>query len=132
MGCQTATAQQIKDLKGNYVLAVKENQPLLAQAIREFFETTGTPGYPHRTVHESPTLDKGHGRLEERHGRVSDELDWLEPLKLRERWAGLKSVACIESKRTQGEDEYREALPDQFPAGRCGATTVCLANALGR
>jgi predicted transposase YbfD/YdcC len=101
MGCQTAIAQQIKDLKGDYVLAVKENPPTLAQALKEFFETTGTPGYPHRTVNESPTLDKGHGRLEERHCRATDELDWLDPLKLRERWAGLKSVACIESERTR-------------------------------
>jgi hypothetical protein len=94
MGCQTAIAQPIKDLKGDYVLAIKENPPTLAQALKEFFETTGTPGYPHRTVDESPTLDKEHGRLEERHCRATDELDWLDPLKRRECWAGLKSVTC--------------------------------------
>jgi predicted transposase YbfD/YdcC len=103
MGCQTAIVRQIQELKGDYVLAVKENQPTLAQALKEFFETTGTPGYPRREVNESHTLDKGHGRLEERHCRATDELDWLEPLELRERWVGLKSVACIESQRTLGE-----------------------------
>jgi len=36
IGCQTTIAQPIIDGKGDYVLAVKENQPTLAEAIRQF------------------------------------------------------------------------------------------------
>lgn len=107
-GCQTAIAEQIIANGGHYVLAVKDNQPQLAQALREFFETAGQPGYPRRTVSEHETLDKGHGRVEQRRCRATSELEWLDPLGLRERWPGLVSVACIEATRIVGQNSCTE------------------------
>lgn len=100
MGCQTAIAQQITDGGGDYVLAVKDNQPHLAEALKDFFASLNAPGYPKRPVSLHETLDKGHGRIETRRCVAVDELDWLDLLGLKARWPKLTSVACIESTRT--------------------------------
>jgi predicted transposase YbfD/YdcC len=99
MGCQTAIAEQIIVGGGDYVLAVKDNQPQLAEALRDFFGTLNAPGYPKREVSVHETLDKGHGRIETRRCVAVDHLDWLELLGLKARWSKLTSVACIESTR---------------------------------
>lgn len=102
MGCQTAIAAQIVVGGGDYVLAVKDNQPQLAEALRDFFATLNAPGYPKRDVSVHETLDKGHGRIETRRCFAVANLDWLDLLGLRARWANLTSVACIESTRDMG------------------------------
>lgn len=103
MGCQTAIAEQIIEGKGDYVLAVKDNQALLAKALQDFFGTLNTSDYPKRLVSMHETLDKGHGRIETRRCTAVDQLDWLETLGLKKRWKNLRSVACIESTRQTGE-----------------------------
>ena len=99
MGCQTAIAEQIITGGGDYVLAVKDNQPQLAKALRDFFSVLNTPGYCRRQVSLHETLDKGHGRIETRRCAAVGELDWLELLDLKAPWSKLASVACIESTR---------------------------------
>ncbi|MEK7152844.1 MAG: ISAs1 family transposase [Patescibacteria group bacterium] len=93
MGCQTAIAQQVIDGKGDYVLAVKDNQPTLAEEIRHLFDGMNQAQC---SVHE--TADKGHGRLEIRRcTAVSAEK--LDAMGVRTRWTKLNSVARIESER---------------------------------
>ena len=99
IGCQSAIAKQITAGGGDYVLAVKDNQPQLAEALRDFFSTLNAPGHCQRQVSLHETLDKGHGRIETRRCTAVGELDWLELLGLRARWSKLASVACIESTR---------------------------------
>ena len=99
MGCQTAIAAQIVEGGGDYVLAVKDNQPHLAEALRDFFSTLNAPGHCRRKVSFHETLDKGHGRIETRRCTAVSELDWLDLLGLKARWTKLTSVACIESTR---------------------------------
>lgn len=102
MGCQTAIAAQITQGGGDYVLAVKDNQPHLAEALRDFFSTLNAPGYYPRKVSAHETLEKGHGRIETRRCMAVGELDWLDLLGLQARWPKLASVACIESTREIG------------------------------
>lgn len=99
MGCQTAIAAQITEGGGDYVLAVKDNQPHLAEALRDFFSSLNAPGHYRRQVSQHETLDKGHGRIETRRCTSVSELDWLDLLGLKARWPKLASVACIESTR---------------------------------
>jgi len=66
MGCQKAIARKIVDAKGDYVLAVKENQPKLRQAIEDLFSDERQDNLlklPHR---QHQTSEKGHGRRDER------------------------------------------------------------------
>lgn len=48
MGCQRAIAQQIVEDQADYVLALKENQPTLHQAVEQFL-VTGPEADAHRT-----------------------------------------------------------------------------------
>jgi len=66
MGCQRAIAAQIIQRGGDYVLALKGNQPGLYEAVRQFFDDAQARhfnGIPHR-YHE--TVDGDHGRVEVR------------------------------------------------------------------
>jgi predicted transposase YbfD/YdcC len=104
IGCQTEIARRIVDGGGDYVLAVKDNQPTLATALREFFACLNQPGYPSRPCDTHETVDKGHGRFETRRCVAVGELAWLDAIELRARWPNLRSVARIESHReTHGQ-----------------------------
>ena len=67
MGCQKEIAKKIKGGGGDYVLAVKDNQPKLHQAIQEYFAEAVEDDLwlaPHR-CHE--THETGHGRMDDRY-----------------------------------------------------------------
>jgi predicted transposase YbfD/YdcC len=74
MGCQTAIAEQISAGGGDYVMAVKDNQPQLAEALGDFFSTLNAPGHCRRPVSLHETLDKGHGQIETRRCLAVGEL----------------------------------------------------------
>lgn len=97
MGAQHAIARQIVDGGGDYVLAVKDNQPTLAAAIRDWFAAARSGELEH-SYWEHTEHDKGHGRLETRICRVSDDVAWLGALG--QEWAGLARLAMVESHRT--------------------------------
>src|SRR3972149_4193582 len=70
---------------GDYLWIVKDNQPLTRQAIGQLFapeKPVAGLGCPPMDFQQAKTVDKGHGRLEERTITVSsllqDYLDWPE------------------------------------------------------
>ncbi|WP_411571521.1 ISAs1 family transposase, partial [Pectobacterium cacticida] len=115
MGTQANIAQAIRDRGADYVLAVKDNQPTLADSIRDFFALFQQA--PERTPHTVwESVDKDHGRLETRRCYAFDALECLHDA---EKWPALASFAVIESERwIQGKSsiEYRlyiSSLPAQ-------------------
>jgi predicted transposase YbfD/YdcC len=102
MSTQRAIADKIIKGEGDYVLPVKGNQPELQADLHAFFEHAFADNFldgdaerlPY-TFHE--THDTGHGRIDVRRC-------WACPLTDRittaDRWAGLTSVALLESERT--------------------------------
>ena len=96
MGTQPSIAQAIRHRGADYVLAVKDNQPTLAESIGDFINAFAVaPGKTPHQVHE--VVEKDHGRLEVRRCHVFDQLDCLHAP---ERWPDLKSFAMITSERT--------------------------------
>ena len=85
--CQQALCAQVVEAGGDYLLLVKENQPRLLADIVQLFapltaEERARSGV--HTVHPlafqtAQTVEKGHGRLEERQIRVSSELAGYSP-----------------------------------------------------
>lgn len=108
MGCQTAIAQQIINQKGHYVLGLKENQPLLHEAVEDYFtlaKSNEFKGIPHDYCEET---NKGHGRLETRRYWICEGLSTLPSP---ERWAGLRSIGmvereCVQANKTSIERRY--------------------------
>jgi predicted transposase YbfD/YdcC len=95
MGCQTAIAEKIVAKQGDYALAVKGNQPLLYDAIKDFF-TVAQVSNPLCLMQQNEMVDSGHGRVEIRRGYLSTCLDTLPNP---ERWKGLKSIGMVECER---------------------------------
>jgi predicted transposase YbfD/YdcC len=108
MGCQTDLAGRIVGRGGDYVLALKDNQPTLHELVADHFALVAADG-PDGLAHDDAiSLDKGHGRLEIRQCRASDDpalLAWLDPERT---WPRLRSVAAVTGERRVGASVSRE------------------------
>jgi predicted transposase YbfD/YdcC len=106
MGCQTAIAEKITDKKADYVLAVKGNQPSLHAAMIDYFDTAlDAKSQAVCELQYCEESDKGHGRVETRRAYLSTCLATLPNV---DNWAGLKSIAMIESERWINGETTRE------------------------
>jgi predicted transposase YbfD/YdcC len=122
MGCQTASAAAIVEQGGDYVLALKANQGTLHQETADLFahaQATQFDGLAHTTYR---TVEKGHGRIEERAWWVIDDPAVLSSLNADGAWPGLASVAMVERERRLGETVQRET--HYFIASVAGAARV--------
>ncbi len=102
MGCQTAIAAAIIEQGGDYVLALKGNQGTLHQEVEAMFaaaQHTGFHGIAHQTYR---TLEKGHGRIEERRWWTIHDPEYLAHLDPTGAWPKLASIAMVEAERTIG------------------------------
>ena len=84
MGCQHKIADMIVAKKGDYVLALKGNQPGLSQDIQLFINDPETKSVVYEEV------DGDHGRLERRTLTVCEDVAWL-----RERHPKWQSLGAI-------------------------------------
>ena len=98
IGCQTEIARKILDRGGDYLLAVKDNQKDLADALREFFAEGEAWGFGSLPVSRYQSVGKDHGRIETRQAMWVTDLSWLDK-KLREHWPKLAGIGMIERQR---------------------------------
>jgi predicted transposase YbfD/YdcC len=103
MGCQTEIAKTIVEGGGDYLLAVKDNQPTLHQdLIRTFAEAADNrrrsrDELSRPTVEVFEDVDKDHGRVEKRRLSICRDLSYVtEP----ERWSKLAFAVEIARERT--------------------------------
>jgi len=89
-GCQKDIAAAIIEGGGDYVLAVKDNQPTLHADVQAAFARATTTPWPRRQ--ESVTEERGHGRHERRTVRV---LPVGQQLSQPEAWAGVLSLVMV-------------------------------------
>ena len=96
VGCQRDIAERIITGGGDYLLAVKDNQPTLHEDIKLLFDEAIERKFEGMGYDVYEQTDKGHGRIETRRVWVTRDVDWL-----RERgdWKGLRSVVCVEATR---------------------------------
>lgn len=98
MGCQKAIAQQIVDQGGDYLLALKGNQPGLQEQVWTAFETAEAANFEGYSVDMLVTEDKGHGRREVRRYCTLSTQGLLE----NSAWPELTRIGVVESERTVG------------------------------
>jgi predicted transposase YbfD/YdcC len=99
MGCQKAIAKQIRQGNGDYVLAVKDNQPSPHEAVVDWFDGAQAHDFKHAMHDYCEQTDKGHGRVEVRRYWVGEDLN---ELATRERWARLRSIGMAENEIHEG------------------------------
>lgn len=104
MGCQKDIAAQIVEAGGDYVLAVKDNQPTLHAAIHEHFLQRHEAGGAGCRRHSQ--CEKGHGRHEERHYYQAPLPESMRELS--RDWARFTSVGQVISFTTRDGQETTE------------------------
>ncbi len=85
MGCQKEIAKYIINKDANYILAVKDNHKTFHEQIKSAFKTSPI-------VDVCNTLEKGHGRIEERTCQVITDLRFVDESC---NWDKLHSIICI-------------------------------------
>jgi predicted transposase YbfD/YdcC len=106
IGCQTAIAETIIEQGGEYLLALKKNQKLLFNTVRDLFEDKLSQGI---VMDKAETFDLAHGRQEERSCWVIQDFQHLEQFKLAECdlsvWTKLTSLILVQSyTKRQGKE----------------------------
>jgi predicted transposase YbfD/YdcC len=96
MGCQRNIAQQIVEAGGDYMLAVKENQPTLCRKVKGLMEEAVLEKFAGMSYDVFEQTEGDHGRIETRRTWVTDEVHHLKGL---EGWVGLGSLVMVESHR---------------------------------
>jgi predicted transposase YbfD/YdcC len=97
LGCQKEIAQQIIDQGADYVLALKENQAGLYQAVEDLFEYAQETDYADCDYHKA--VNKGHGRIEIRQCWTIAAEEYLQFLPHRSAWSALHTIALVTSER---------------------------------
>lgn len=92
MGCQKDIAKIIRQQGGDYFLAVKQNQKTLHEMIEEYFNLAKV-----EDLSKKYTVDKGHGRIEERFCVSTNDVSFLKIDNIG--WEDLKSIVMVESRR---------------------------------
>jgi predicted transposase YbfD/YdcC len=92
MGCQKAIAETIVAGGGDYILAVKANQPTLHAEIQAAFATAVSP--PARSARLYTTEDPGHGREEQRTVQVLPARGHLSAAQMAV-WLGVLTIVMV-------------------------------------
>lgn len=97
-GCQKKIAEVIVEQEADYLLAVKDNQPTLHQAIQNYFGEANDANFEGYNIDYAQTINKGHGRLEQRRCWVGyDALPYIDNS---QDWKKLETIVMVESERT--------------------------------
>ena len=108
MGTQKAIAEEIIDLKADYVLALKGNQETLHDAVIDYIDKQMEDGFANAKARHHVTKETGHGREEIRSYIQMPVPKDLEQLEL---WKGLKSIGmatlvCVRNGKETTETRY--------------------------
>lgn len=120
IGGQTQIAEKIVQRGGDYLLAVKENQGNLFEAVQEFYGEGQTRGFGSLAVSRFETLEKDHGRIETRRYVWIDKLDWMEP-SVQSNWKNLAGVGMVERQR---EIKGKRSVERTFYIGSKGISSA--------
>lgn len=99
-GCQKEIARKIVDRGGDYVLALKANQPTMHAEVKLLLDHAIAGGGLGAALQSCQSVEGDHGRIETRRTWVTGEVDWFED---RRQWAGLRCFAAVECERIVGD-----------------------------
>jgi predicted transposase YbfD/YdcC len=101
MGCQVSIAEKIVQEGGDYILALKGNQETIHEETKGIFKDVDCSeknrDIARVEIEEASSVEKGHGRLEERKVRVCRNVGWIKQIG---KWKSVKSLIEVFSQRT--------------------------------
>jgi predicted transposase YbfD/YdcC len=102
MGCQKEIAAKIREGGGDYVLAVKDNQPHLLEDIRLCFERALESAFAGLKHSYHKEVSEGHGRVEAHHVYTILQPEGIRDLAW---WRDLKAITLIYCERQEAGKE---------------------------
>lgn len=105
MGCQREICQDILKQKGDYLIALKDNQPSLAADAKQAFEQVDANPKKAKNASKQSETSKGHGRVEGRHVTA---IPVPPALQEEHEWPGLRSLVRVQSIRLIGQERSEE------------------------
>ena len=125
MGTQKDIAEKIIKKKGNYVLALKGNHPLLNKEIEEFFKEAEDKKYQKEYgINTYQNYDKGHGRIEHRSYYITSNISWLDA---RKEWKKLTSIGMV---KYHSEQNGKKTCETRYYICSIEADAIKFANAV--
>ena len=125
MGCQKEIAKKIKAAGGDFVLAVKDNQPTLYQAVQKYFSDAVENDFESVSIRRYETHDKGHGRVDDRYYYLMKLPDDFVFKKL---WPGIKAIGMAIRVTENGDgttsDDIRYFIVSRYLSGKRFAQSV--------
>jgi predicted transposase YbfD/YdcC len=111
MGCQKEIASLVIEGDGDYVLALKDNHPVLSEDVQLLFDDLEASRFRAYEYDAEQTVDKDHGRRETRQCWTISDRAVLRGLRGIDEWPGLRCVAKVRARRIVGdkatvEDRY--------------------------
>jgi predicted transposase YbfD/YdcC len=102
MNCQKETASAITKSGGDYVLAIKGNQKLFYEEVKEYFDGERLAELRKKANNYHKTIEKEHSGIGTREYYISEDISWF---KEREKWAKLKTFGMVKKthKKKSGE-----------------------------
>lgn len=93
MGTQKNIAEKIIDKKADYVLALKQNHPVLYDEVFRYFEDIiKDRALDRQKIEHYRQFDQGHGRIETRDYYITTDTKWMTA---RMDWKGLSSIGMV-------------------------------------
>ena len=117
IGTQTNIAKTIVEAEADYVLSVKENQGHLYEDVSVLFGVDQAQNFKYASLEYAQTTNKAHGRIEVRECWSTSNPEYLNLIRGRQDWMGLKSIAMvigtriIKGKETKRVRFYISSLP---------------------
>jgi len=93
-GCSPRICQKIRDQKGDYLIAVKANQPTLHKAVMQVFADACETDFKNVQYTQHETIEDKHGRHEERYVTVVEN-----PKGLPEDWPDVAAIVQVNRER---------------------------------
>lgn len=104
MNCQKDTVSAIVSGKGDYVLALKGNQPLFYEEVRSYFEDSVLKKLKEKEGCYKKTVEPEHGGIAVREYYITEDTGWYSE---RKKWEKLKSFGMVHKslKKADGTKE---------------------------
>lgn len=105
MNCQKDTAAAIVKAKGDYVLALKGNQPLFYKEVREYFDEERLKGLQGEEGCWYKTAEKEHGGIAVREYYITEDVGWYSE---KGKWKKLRSFGMVKKTVTKNDGSRYE------------------------
>lgn len=100
----------VKEKKADYVVALKGNHETLYNEVKDYYLDAEADGFKDEDIQYCRTIEKGHGRIEERRYYYSTGLKWMDA---RKDWTKMKGIGMV-IRKVQIDDKHTEERQFHF------------------